>query len=159
MVMRALKRNTAGQKNRHLELGGVGRLVRWVLREASLGCGDEQRLHCSDRGTMWIQGDEGCWQRKEQLQSPQGLISLSWTHGIWVHEDDQVMTWKQWCHWQKISLPEVAGGWGMPHHAGPLREEWGGGRRGVRGEPHRQSLGWGFHRKGGTRQKKQWRSG
>ena len=40
--MRALKRNTAGQKNRHLELGGVGRLVRWVLREASLGCGDEQ---------------------------------------------------------------------------------------------------------------------
>lgn len=38
--MRTIKRNKAGQKNRHLELGGVGRLVRWVLREALLGYGD-----------------------------------------------------------------------------------------------------------------------
>lgn len=78
MVMRAIKRNKAGQKNRHLELGGVGRLVRWVSGRHCLDVVmSEQRLHCSDRGTMWIQGDEGSWQRKQQLQSPQGLISLS----------------------------------------------------------------------------------
>lgn len=46
-------------------MGGVGRLVRWVLREALLGYGDVRaETHCSDRGTMWIQGDEGSWQRK-----------------------------------------------------------------------------------------------
>ena len=38
--MRAIKRNKAQQKDRPLELGGVGRLVRWVRREALLGYGD-----------------------------------------------------------------------------------------------------------------------
>ena len=38
--MRAIQRNKTQQKDRHLELGGVGRLVRWVLREALLGYGD-----------------------------------------------------------------------------------------------------------------------
>jgi len=56
-------------------------------------------------------------------------------------------------------LPEVAGGMGhaTPRRATQGRMRWG--QRGVRGEPHRQSLGWGFHRKGRTWQKKQWRSG
>lgn len=38
---------------------------------------------------MDTRGDEGSWQRKQRLQSPQGLISLRCTHGISVHEGDQ----------------------------------------------------------------------
>lgn len=38
--VRAIKRNKAQQKDRHLELGGVGRLGRWVRRGALLGYGD-----------------------------------------------------------------------------------------------------------------------
>ena len=137
MVMRALKRNTAGQKNRHLELGGVGRLVRWVLREALLGCGDVraetslqwQRNHVDTRG--WgLLAEETATAKSPRADQPQ-LNSRDLSSRRWPSDDVETV--------MPLTEDFIAWScWGMGH-ATPRRAPQGRMRWGQEGSEGRAS--------------------